>query len=105
MSRTAYTLVLSVACSFALAQTSGCAGAPRRQALQQTLQERFAKADANHDGQLTREEANGNMPFVAKHFEEIDAAGKGYVTIRDIQSFVIAKRGESRQGGGAGPSS
>ena len=79
MSRTAYALVCSVACSFALVQTSGCpgAGAERRQELQQTLQERFAGADPNLDGQLTREEANGNMPLVARHFEEIDAAGKG----------------------------
>jgi len=59
-----------------------------RQALDVELPKRFARADANHDGRLTREEARGAMPRVAAHFERIDTAGRGYVTERQIRDAV-----------------
>jgi len=61
------------------------------------LQKRFAAADANADGQLTRDEAKGKMPMVYKRFDDIDTAHKGYVTLADIQAYAIAQRG-ARQG-------
>lgn len=57
----------------------------------QQLQSRFEAADANHDGKLTKAEAQAGMPLVAKHFDEIDATHKGYVTLDDITQFA-AKR-------------
>jgi len=56
------------------------------------LQKRFAAADANGDGQLTRDEAKGKMPMVYKRFDDIDTAHKGTVTLADIQAYAIAQR-------------
>lgn len=33
------------------------------------------------------------MPLVARHFDQIDAAHKGYVTLDEIEKFA-AKRGQ-----------
>jgi hypothetical protein len=59
-----------------------------RQALDVELPKRFAHADANHDGRLTREEARGSMPRVFAHFDRIDTAGRGYVTEKQIREAV-----------------
>ena len=56
------------------------------------LQKRFAAADANGDGQLTRDEAKGKMPRVYKRFDDIDMAHKGAVSLADIQAYAIAQR-------------
>lgn len=53
--------------------------------------EKFKAADANHDGQLTREEAQAGMPEVYKQFDQIDARKKGEVTERQIGAFWAAK--------------
>jgi hypothetical protein len=58
-----------------------------------TLQQRFEKADANHDGQLTEAEASAaGMKLLVKHFSEVDSTGKGYVTLADIHAYLHAKR-------------
>ena len=54
--------------------------------------ERFAKADTDHDGMLTRAEAQKGMPFVAKHFDDIDTQTAGKVSIADITRFVEQRR-------------
>lgn len=50
----------------------------------QKFAEKFAAADNNHDGKLTREEAQSGMPDVYAHFGEIDRKKKGYVTRKEI---------------------
>ena len=52
------------------------------------IAERFAKCDTNHDGKLTKEEANGCMPRIYSHFSYIDSANKGYVTVAEIQAMA-----------------
>jgi len=52
------------------------------------IAERFAKCDVNHDGKLTREEANGCMPRIYDHFSYIDSSNKGYVTVAEIQAMA-----------------
>ncbi|MBU3619987.1 EF-hand domain-containing protein [Polynucleobacter sp. JS-Fieb-80-E5] len=54
----------------------------------QEIAERFAKCDVNHDGKLTREEANGCMPRIYDHFSYIDSSNKGYVTVAEIQAMA-----------------
>jgi Ca2+-binding EF-hand superfamily protein len=54
----------------------------------QEIAARFAKCDVNHDGRLTPEEAKGCMPRVYEHFSYIDSAGKGYVTVAEIQALA-----------------
>jgi EF hand len=51
------------------------------------LNERFARADANADGKLTKDEAKGKMPRVHQHFDSIDAQKKGYVTKEEILAY------------------
>jgi Ca2+-binding EF-hand superfamily protein len=60
----------------------GAAKPDRKQAMEQ-FNKRFAEADANGDGKLTRDEA-AKLPFVASHFDEIDADKKGYVTKQEV---------------------
>jgi hypothetical protein len=60
----------------------------RAQEMKEKLTERFNAADADHDGRLTRLEAEGKMPRVAKSFDAIDVQKRGYVTIDQIAVFA-----------------
>jgi hypothetical protein len=51
------------------------------------MQQRFKNADADHDGFLTRQEAQ-RMPLVAHHFDEIDAKHTGKVSLDEITAYV-----------------
>ncbi|MFN6277387.1 MAG: EF-hand domain-containing protein [Alphaproteobacteria bacterium] len=55
--------------------------------------EAFARADANNDGKVTREEANA---WLAARFAEIDANKDGGLTAEEIRAFYTARRGEGR---------
>lgn len=57
-----------------------------------TMDERFAKANTTHDGHLTLAQAKAGYPTVAKHFAEIDAAKKGYVTKDQIRTWEKTER-------------
>lgn len=59
--------------------------------LQATLEQRFAQADANKDGQVTREEAKGVMPRLFRNFERVDADHSGAVTMAEIQQAIPAE--------------
>ncbi|WP_201316498.1 hypothetical protein [Dyella sp. EPa41] len=59
----------------------------------QELRSRFAKADADGDGWLTRDEAKA-MPRVASHFDDIDADHDGKVSIEDIGRYIASQRGK-----------
>lgn len=84
--------------STAWAQGSDIPAGPSR-ARQAQVQARFTSADANNDGRLTREEANGRMPHVAAHFDAIDKNKAGYLTLDQIQAWLqeqeAAKRGNT----------
>jgi Ca2+-binding EF-hand superfamily protein len=87
----------TVALVFALLLPAGAAfaqadKAERAQQMAAEMQKRFAAADANADGKLTKDEAKGKMPFVYKHFDEIDTAHSGAVTLADIATFVRTKQ-------------
>ncbi len=79
-----------VAASFGAVAQEADAGRARQMAAK--LQARFASADADHDGRLTRDEAKAGMPFVYKHFDEIDKAKAGSITIADIAAFARDQR-------------
>jgi Ca2+-binding EF-hand superfamily protein len=63
----------------------------QKQKMLAAFQQRFAAADKDGDGALTREEAKG-MPRVSAHFDEIDANHDGKVTTTEILSFMAAQR-------------
>lgn len=84
-------IALSVLLSANLAFAQAPASAPATPAAPMTAKEakqlyaeKFAAADTNHDGKLTREEAQAGMPDVYAHFGEIDRKKKGYVTKKQI---------------------
>lgn len=60
--------------------------------LMEHAQDRFAAADADHDGMLTRAEAQKGMPFVAKHFDAIDTGKTGKVSAADITKYIEQRR-------------
>ena len=54
----------------------------------QEIKKRFAKCDKNHDGKLTKAEAKGCMPRIYDHFDYVDSAGNGYVTVAQIEAIA-----------------
>lgn len=73
--------------------------------------QRFDQANITHDGKLTLQQArDGNMPAVARHFNEIDTAHKGYITMDDVRAYRqnmmtqrrAAQGGDDTAGAGAG---
>ena len=75
----------------------GCADETSRQErLAQKLQSRFSAADTNKDGLLSAEEAKAGMPFVSRHFAEIDTGSKGSLSQDDIRAFLLEQAASRR---------
>ncbi len=89
----ALSLALAATAGSALAEDAGRGGGRAAE-----LQKRFAAADKNGDGRLTKEEAQAGMPMVYKHFDEIDKARAGSVSLADIAAFAKDRRGAKRAG-------
>ena len=60
--------------------------------------ERFAQANSTHDGHLTLEQAKEGYLSVARHFTEIDAGKRGYVTLDDIAAWHKLQRAMHHHG-------
>ena len=56
----------------------------RREAIRSRARARFAEADANGDGLLSREEMGRLRPMLARHFDRIDANGDGLVSQQEL---------------------
>jgi hypothetical protein len=54
------------------------------------VEDDFAAADSNTDGQLSRAEADEAMPIVSDLFDEMDTSADGYVTIEEIRAHAKA---------------
>ena len=90
--RTLTALVLVLTSSLALAQTGDMQSKMQRaKEAKAELEKKFSDADANGDGKLTRDEANGKMPRIYQSFDEIDTGKNGYVTLEQVQDFAKAK--------------
>ena len=75
--RVGFALVLASIAASAAAQDHD-----RAKQVAAEMQKRFAAADKNGDGRLTKEEAEAGMPYVYKHFDEIDKTKTGSVAAR-----------------------
>ncbi|WP_139826456.1 EF-hand domain-containing protein, partial [Derxia lacustris] len=78
--RPALLALLLLAAAPAFAQTAGGDRAAKAQQMVAELEQRFARADTDHDGQLTRAEAAA-MPRVRDNFDAIDSGKTGAVTL------------------------
>ncbi len=72
----------------AVAQSDERFSSAQKAQMENLLQQRFAQADTNHDGQVTRDEANGVMPRLFRHFAQVDADHSGAVTMDEIHQAI-----------------
>ena len=89
-------LLLSTLSLPAFAEGLSKADTPSQHHARVTWEQHFAQANLAHDGHLTLEEAKGGYADVARHFEDIDADHKGYVTRKDIQAWRVRRRAAHR---------
>jgi Ca2+-binding EF-hand superfamily protein len=84
-------LVGSVIAGFAFAasaQTADTSKAPSADASTKAgaaVDSAFSKADTNHDGKLSKEEA-AKVPAIAAKFDQLDKDKKGYLTAEDFSA-------------------
>jgi Ca2+-binding EF-hand superfamily protein len=73
---------------------SACAAAQgaRSQQMVERAQQRFADADTNHDGRLSRDEAQAGTPRLTEHFDEIDSDHDGMLTTAEIVGYLRQRR-------------
>lgn len=88
--RTIATLAILTTTSTSLLWPGAAVAQPN---MAQMLQQRFEAADTNHDGRLSKTEADSGMPRVAQHFDEIDASHAGSITLQQIVDFARKQQG------------
>ena len=62
-----------------------------------TLRRLFARADKNHDGQVTKAEAKGTLPVTYANFEQIDTDKRGWISFEQFMAFTnkrVAKQAD-----------
>jgi hypothetical protein len=69
---------------------------PKAPSTRLTWQQHFAQANLAHDGHLTLGEATAGFPLIAKHFGDIDAGHKAYVTEDDIRAWRLLRSATRR---------
>ena len=92
-------IALALAASLAAGPAFAQASRAGRGDMAEKLKARFAAADKNGDGKLTKDEAKAGMPFVYKHFDEIDKAHTGTVSMGDIAAFAKQMHAAKEAGG------
>jgi Ca2+-binding EF-hand superfamily protein len=95
MSRMRYVYHLGLVLCAALASTAVYARShdpAQRAANMEKLRAKFATADANHDGSLSRDEASSGMPRMAKHFDEADADRDGKLSMTEVTAYIAKAR-------------
>lgn len=76
--------------ALAMAQSSA-ASAPQSQ---RTVRSMFAYADINQDGQLTRAEAKGHLPFTYNNFKSIDTDKRGWISLEQFVAYTNKRVGK-----------
>lgn len=67
--------------------------ASHRDTQRSELTQRFAAADTNADGRLSRDEAKAGMPRVYRAFDAIDSTHAGSITLAQIEAYLASQRG------------
>jgi Ca2+-binding EF-hand superfamily protein len=86
------TTLAAIAFSTLLLSLSACAQDANRSEMAQKAKDRFAAADTNHDGFLSRDEAQKGMPRLADHFDDIDTDHDGQLSTAEILAYVKQRR-------------
>lgn len=95
-------VALAAAAMLALPSVAPAQDGSQRAARAEKLAERFKAADKDGDGQLTKAEAEAGMPRLAKHFDAIDSAKTGRVSLEQVKTWMI-QQGPPRGGAKASP--
>ena len=67
-------------------------GAALRAQVERKLKAGFDKADVNHSGTVTREQARAaGLGYVVKHFDGIDRQRAGAVSFDDVKHFLRSR--------------
>ena len=61
---------------------------------------RFARADTDRNGALSRAEVDRGLPGIAPHFDEIDRNRDGSLTPEELRAWSADRKGEQRKGEG-----
>lgn len=64
----------------------------QKEKAREALEARFAQADTNDDGMVTRDEAKGIMPRLYRNFDKIDLNHNGAVTLDEIRQAATQLR-------------
>ena len=83
--------LLATTLSLGLGACAAARGTRSQQAADRA-QQRFADADADHDGRLSRDEASAGMPRLADHFDEIDSDHDGFLSTAEILDYIKQRR-------------
>ncbi|BBP00084.1 EF-hand domain-containing protein [Sulfuriferula nivalis] len=59
-------------------------------AMQDMMMQRFKQSDVDHNGALSRDEAQ-NMPMLAQHFDELDTNHDGQVSLQEVQAAFMQR--------------
>ncbi|MGV7207429.1 EF-hand domain-containing protein [Oxalobacteraceae bacterium A2-2] len=76
----------------ALAGQAAVAQEDKAENMKKQLEARFAAADKDHDGKLSKAEAEAGMPRLAKAFDKIDAEHTGYLTLAQVEAYMAQMR-------------
>jgi Ca2+-binding EF-hand superfamily protein len=85
--RVGFALVLA-----SIATNTAAQDADRTRQMAAEMQKRFAAADKNGDGRLTKEEARAGMPYVYQHFDAIDKTRQGTISLAEIAAYAREQR-------------
>jgi len=61
---------------------------------------RFARADTDRNGALSRAEVDRGLPGIASHFSEIDRNRDGNLSPEELRAWSANRKGEKRKGEG-----
>jgi EF-hand domain/EF hand len=66
----------------------------QRQQRAEQAKARWNQADTNHDGSLSREEAQQGMPKLAQYFDKLDKNNDGQLTPDELRAAYEARKGD-----------
>lgn len=70
----------------------------RAQRFAAKAQERFAAADTNHDGLISRDEAQQGLPRIAQHFDDVDTDHDGQLSREELGAYLRSLRAARQSG-------